>query len=291
MKLESVRESTNVEDRRGQRMGRGGGGPAGIGCFGLILVLGLSYLTGQDPRMFLQMLGAFQQAAPPAQEAPANPGGAPPKDEVGSFVSRVLTSTEDTWESIFSQMNQPYEKPPLVLFTEGVRSGCGIANAAMGPFYCPADSKVYLDTAFFKTLTQRFGSPGDFAAAYVVAHEVGHHVQNVLGVSDQVHGAQQRADEERANALSVRMELQADCYAGVWGNRAAQQGLIEAGDFEEGMRAAASIGDDNIQEMTQGHVQPESWTHGSGEQRQFWLKRGLQTGDPRRCDTFKETRP
>jgi hypothetical protein len=292
MKLEGVRESSNVEDRRGQP-GRGGRSPAGIGCFGLLLVLGLSYATGQDPRVFLQLLGAFQSASPgveaPRESSAPAPGS--PRDEMGVFVNRVLATTEDVWTEIFAEMNQRYPEPPMIVFTAGTRSGCGAASAAMGPFYCPADSSVYLDTAFFKTLQQRFGAPGDFAAAYVIAHEVGHHVQNVFGVSEQVQRAQQRASEERANALSVRLELQADCYAGVWGNRVAQKNLIEPGDFEEGMRAAASIGDDNIQEISQGYVQPESWTHGSGEQRQFWLRRGLQTGDPRRCDTFKETRP
>lgn len=282
MKLEHARESSNVEDRRGQRMGgprRGGG----IGLVGLIVVLALSYFTGQDPRAFLQALGGLD-AAPAEQAAPEAPAGRP-RDQVGAFVSKVLASTEDEWKTIFRESNRPYREPPLVLFTDGVRSACGVAGSEVGPFYCPADSKVYLDTSFFRTLAERFGASGDFAAAYVIAHEVGHHVQNVLGVSDSVQERREAADQRTANALSVRMELQADCYAGVWGHRASKAGLIEPGDFEEGMRAAAAIGDDNIQEMSQGSVTPETWTHGSGEQRQQWLRRGLQTGDPRRCET------
>ncbi|MEO8500850.1 MAG: neutral zinc metallopeptidase [Vicinamibacteria bacterium] len=286
MRLEGREESTNVEDRRGQRMR---GGPAGIGCFGLILVLAVSYFTGQDPRAILQLIGAVQEQAAPQESAPA--AGAP-KDQLGTFSALVLKDTEDTWTGIFAESNQSYQKPRLVLFSQAVRSGCGTASAAMGPFYCPADRKVYLDPSFFAQLSKRFGAPGDFAQGYVIAHEVGHHVQNLIGVSERVTETQQRGTEAQANALSVRLELQADCYAGVWGSHANRdRKIIEPGDFEEGMRAAGSIGDDAIQEMTQGSIHPESWTHGSGEQRQFWLRRGLQTGDWARCDTFKEPRP
>jgi predicted metalloprotease len=286
MRLEGRAESTNVEDRRGQKMR---GGPAGVGCGGLLLVLLLSYFTGQDPRTFLQLLGAMQQDAP-ASQAPAEAGA--PRDQLGKFAALVLKDTEDTWRGIFAQTSQAYEEPPLVLFNGRVRSGCGAASSAMGPFYCPADHKVYLDPVFFDQLSQRFGAPGDFAQAYVIAHEVGHHVQNLLGVSDKVTAAQQNGSEAQANALSVRLELQADCFAGVWGHHANRdRKIIDPGDFEEGMRAAASIGDDSIQEMTEGSVHPESWTHGSGEQRQFWLRRGITTGDPNQCDTFKEKRP
>lgn len=286
MRLEGRPESTNVEDRRGQRMR---GGPAGIGCGGLLLVLALSYFTGEDPRAILQFLGAVQDQAASEEQAPAADA---PKDQLSTFARLVLADTEETWKGIFAQTSQPYEEPPLVLFSQAVRSGCGTASAAMGPFYCPADHKVYLDPVFFEQLSKRFGAPGDFAQAYVIAHEVGHHIQNLLGVSDRVAAAQQRGNEAQGNALSVRLELQADCFAGVWGHHANRdRNVIEPGDFEEGMRAAASIGDDQIQEMTQGSIRPESWTHGSGEQRQFWLRRGLQTGDPNRCDTFKETRP
>jgi predicted metalloprotease len=285
MRLEGRPESVNVEDRRGQRMR---GGPA-IGCGGLILVLALSYFTGQDPRALLQILGAVQEQTAP-EAAPSS--GTAPKDGLGTFARRVVADTELTWKGIFAEGNQAYEEPPVVLFSQAVRSGCGTASAAMGPFYCPADRTVYLDPTFFEQLSKRFGSPGDFAQAYVIAHEVGHHVQNLMGVSEQVIAQQQRGSEERKNALSVRLELQADCFAGVWGHHASRdRKIIEAGDFEEGMRAAASIGDDSIQEMTEGSVHPESWTHGSGEQRQFWLRRGLETGLWSRCDTFKETRP
>ena len=285
MRLEGRTESTNVEDRRGQRMR---GGPAGLGCGGLLLVLALSYFTGQDPQTFLQILSQVQ-----TEPAAMDSGPAPaPSDQLGKFAAIVLADTEETWKGLFAETGQTYEEPPLVLFSEGVRSACGAASSATGPFYCPADRKVYLDPVFFNQLSQRFGAPGDFAQAYVIAHEVGHHVQNLLGVSARVSEAQQRGSESQANALSVRLELQADCFAGVWGHRANRdRKIIEPGDFEEGMRAAASIGDDAIQEMSQGSVQPESWTHGSSEQRQFWLRRGLSTGDPNRCDTFKETRP
>jgi predicted metalloprotease len=286
MRIEGRSESSNVEDRRGRRMA---GGPAGIGCGGFLLVLALSYFTGEDPRTFLQLLGVLQQESAPAQAPSAE---APPKDQLGKFAAIVLKDTEETWNSIFTQKGRPYEEPPLVLFSGAVRSGCGTASSAVGPFYCPADHRVYLDPGFFDQLSRRFGAPGDFAQAYVIAHEVGHHIQNLMGISDRVTSAQERGTETQANALSVRMELQADCFAGVWGNHANRdRKIIEPGDFEEGMRAAASIGDDNIQQQTEGSVRPESWTHGSGEQRQFWLRRGLQTGDPDTCDTFKETRP
>ena len=285
MRLEGRPESRNVEDRRGQRMR---GGPS-LGIGGLVLVLAISYFTGQDPRALLQLLSSASEEAAPSESA--NPAGAP-RDQLGTFTRIVLADTEETWKGIFTGAGQAYEEPPLVLFTEAVRSGCGTASSAMGPFYCPADHKVYLDPAFFEQLSKRFGAPGDFAQAYVIAHEVGHHVQNLTGVSEQVTAAQQRGSEAQRNALSVRLELQADCYAGVWGNRAnRERKIIEPGDFEEGMRAAASIGDDSIQEMTQGSIRPESWTHGSGEQRQFWLRRGLESGDWTRCDTFKEKRP
>ena len=285
MRLEGRPESRNVEDRRGQRMR---GGPA-IGCGGLILVLAVSYFTGQDPRTLLQLLSTVQEQTAPQETAPA---GDAPKDQLGTFARTVLADTEETWKGIFAGANQVYEEPPLVLFSQAVRSGCGTASSAMGPFYCPADHKVYLDPVFFDQLSKRFGAPGDFAQAYVIAHEVGHHVQNLTGVSGQVTAAQARGDAAQGNALSVRLELQADCLAGVWGNHANRdRKIIEPGDFEEGMRAAASIGDDNIQEMTEGSIRPESWTHGSGEQRQFWLRRGLESGDWTRCDTFKEKRP
>jgi hypothetical protein len=199
-------------------------------------------------------------------------------------VSKVLADTEDTWEAIFQRgTGRRYPPPTLVVFNDAVDSACGMNSAAVGPFYCPADQKVYIDLAFFRDLEQRFGAPGDFARAYVIAHEVGHHVQNVLGVFDQV---RQRSTAQTANDLSVRQELQADCFAGVWGHYAAQKQMLEPGDVEEGLNAAAAIGDDRIQRRTQGRVAPESWTHGSSEQRVEWFRRGLDSGRPDACDTF-----
>jgi predicted metalloprotease len=199
----------------------------------------------------------------------------------------VLKDTEDTWTSIFQSNGQRYEEPTLVLFSGATDTACGLGESAMGPFYCPGDRKVYLDTSFFEELDQRFGAPGDFAQAYVIAHEIGHHVQNLLGLSERVQGARQRAGRAEGNALSVRLELQADCYAGVWGHYAAQHDLVQPGDAEEGLRAAASIGDDRLQRQGQGRVVPESFTHGSSEQRVSWLKRGLESGQIQSCDTFQ----
>jgi predicted metalloprotease len=217
----------------------------------------------------------------------AVPTSTPPaNDPHAQFVSTVLGDTEDTWNRIFAQTRTQYQEPVLVLFDGSVRSACGMASSAVGPFYCPTDHKVYLDLSFFRELDQRFGAPGDFAQAYVIAHEVGHHVQTLLGISSRVHQARSRASEAQANALSVRQELQADCYAGVWGHHAGRRDMLEEGDVEEGLRAAAAIGDDRLQRQSQGYVAPESFTHGSAEQRQRWLRRGLQTGDIAQCDTF-----
>ena len=201
-------------------------------------------------------------------------------------MSVVLKDTETTWEQLFQESGESYEPPVLVLFTDATQSACGLGQAAMGPFYCPADRKVYLDLSFFRELDERFGAPGDFAQAYVVAHEIGHHVQTLTGVSARMQAARQRAGEREGNALSVRQELQADCYAGVWGHYAAQEGLLEPGDAEEGLRAAAAIGDDRLQRQSQGTVVPESFTHGSSEQRVEWLRRGLESGRVDSCNTF-----
>jgi predicted metalloprotease len=285
MRWEDGRQSDQVEDRRG---GFSGGRVAVGGCATLILVLVISLLTGNSPLRILQLLNGSSTSgsvvAPPADGSPAAPGG---EDKEKKFVSAVLADTEDTWASIFAASGQRYELPRLVLFTDGTPSACGQGSAAQGPFYCPLDRKVYLDLGFFDELSQRFGAPGDFARAYVIAHEIGHHVQQQLGIADKVDDLRSRSSREDANQLSVRLELQADCFAGVWGNRGARKGLLEPGDAEAGLRAAAAIGDDRLQRMATGRVQPESWTHGSSQQRVEWLRRGLTSGDPGACKTFE----
>ncbi|CAN5251400.1 neutral zinc metallopeptidase [soil metagenome] len=271
----SGRRSEHVEDRRGRGVGVVGGG------IGILVVAGLVWLLGGDP------LAVIQQA----DRAPAGePGDAPPPpttDEEAQFVSAVLASTEDAWSKIFAEEGGDYRVPTLILFTDIVRSGCGTAGAATGPFYCPLDGNVYLDLGFFRELA-RMGGAGDFAAAYVIGHEVGHHVQNLVGVAENVSELQQRNPTE-ANELSVRLELQADCYAGLWANRAnrAQGGrFLEDGDVEEGLAAAAAIGDDRLQRQAGQAASPESFTHGTSEQRASWLRRGLESGQAEACDTF-----
>jgi predicted metalloprotease len=260
-----------------------------MGCGGLLVVAVIALLTGADPQQLLQMLSGAGGA--PTEQAPARPGGqSQPQDQLGQFASVVLRDTEVTWEEVFRQRNARYEPPQLVLFDQAVRSACGLNSSAVGPFYCPLDRKVYLDLSFFNELGRRFGAPGDFAAAYVIAHEVGHHVQTLLGVNEQVNRLRQRASEAESNQLSVRMELQADCLAGIWGHYADTRQVIEPGDFEEGLKAAAAIGDDRLQRMGQGYVQPESWTHGSSEQRVTWLRQGLSSGRIDTCDTFRSRR-
>jgi predicted metalloprotease len=282
MRLDEQRESENVEDRRGRRFGPG----AGIGCGGLLLVLVISVLTGRDPSQLLQLLQGVQQQ----QEVAPAPGGpaAPPADQLGSFASKVLGSTEDVWGKVFRQAGKQYQDPRLVLFSGSTPSACGFGSAATGPFYCPGDHRVYIDLSFFNEMTRKLGAPGDFAQAYVIAHEVGHHVQNLLGIADHVTAAQQRARSEgEANQYSVRLELQADCFAGVWAHHAQKDAnLLEPGDVEEGLNAAAAIGDDRLQQMGQGYVQPESFTHGSSAQRVQWLRKGIETGDPNACKTM-----
>ncbi len=280
------RESSNVEDRRGRRSGIGGGGKIGIGTVLLALV---AMYFGLDPRVVLDTASVVQ---PPAIES--GPGAPRPEaeNELARFSSMVLADTEDTWNEIFRAAGQQYKEPGLVLYTGATRSACGIGQAQMGPFYCPADGKVYLDLAFFGELRDRFRAPGDFAQAYVIAHEVGHHVQNLLGISDRVQQARQRASEAESNQLSVRLELQADCLAGVWANHANQsRQILEQGDVEEGLRAASAIGDDRIQKQVQGYAVPDSFTHGSAAQRVRWFRTGLESGDLRRCDTFSVANP
>ncbi len=286
MRWRNSRESQNVEDYRGQEMPRRGGGMGMKFGIGTIVMLVVAYFLGIDPRIVLGLSQGLGQATEQQTEMPA-PAAGSPQDEAGQFVSRVLGETEDTWNEIFQASGQQYPAPKLVMFSNAAQSACGFASSASGPFYCPADQKVYIDTAFFNQLATEFRAGGDFAAAYVIAHEVGHHVQTVLGISSQVRAAQQRASEEQGNQLQVRMELQADCFAGVWAHHAdARRQVLEPGDIEEALRAAAAVGDDTIQKRAQGYVVPESWTHGSAEMRQQWFQRGFETGSVKACDTF-----
>ncbi|KWE77922.1 metalloprotease [Burkholderia ubonensis] len=290
MRLDDETESQNVEDRRGG--GGFGGGRATIGIGTIVVALAASYFFGIDPRVVLEgasaLQGGRQQAQPQAQPQ-AQHQGAPATDAGAVFTRKVLGNIERTWTTIFStQLHEQYQPPKLVMFTNATPTACGTGQTAMGPFYCPGDRKVYIDLGFYDDLRRRFGAGGDFAQAYVIAHEVGHHVQNLLGISGKVDAARRRSSEARSNALSVRMELQADCFAGVWANNAqrANQRLIEPGDFEQGLKTAAAIGDDRLQQQGQGYVVPESFTHGSSEQRVYWLRRGLESGELSACDTF-----
>lgn len=280
MRLDDQSESRNVEDRRGG-IGRGG---AGLGVGTLVIALAASYFFGIDPAVILGLAsgpGGPSPAGSPAQRPPAN-------DSAARFVSKVLGSTETAWQTIFQEGGQRYREPKLVLFTGATPTACGSGQSAMGPFYCPSDQKIYIDLAFFRDLKDRFHAPGEFAQAYVIAHEVGHHVQNLLGISDKVHAAQRRSGKQAAaNALSVRLELQADCFAGVWGHRANNmQRILEPGEIEQALAAASAIGDDRLQRQTQGQIVPESFTHGTSTQRVRWFKRGMDSGDVRQCDTF-----
>ncbi|MCC7259072.1 MAG: neutral zinc metallopeptidase [Gammaproteobacteria bacterium] len=283
MRWESGRRSENVEDRRGMPVRRGGLVGGGIGT--VLVVLALSYFLGVDPSLLLQNVPVDSTPAP-AEPAPGLTPGADPQAD---FVATVLGYTEDSWAAIFHDAGRTYEPAHLVLFSGAVESACGLGQAAMGPFYCPADRKVYIDLDFYRDLRDRFQAPGDFAQAYVIAHEVGHHVQNLLGTSDEVQRARQAAGERESNALSVRLELQADCFAGVWANRTEEaQRILEQGDVEEGLAAASAIGDDRLQQQGRGYVTPDSFTHGSSAQRVHWFRRGLETGDPAQCDTLTE---
>lgn len=282
MRFDNGRQSDNVEDRRGAggrsglRMGRG---KIGIGTIVLALV---ALYFGVDPSL---VLNSALTGAPPPVEAPAQ--RSPADDAQARFVSMVLADTEDTWHTLFQQGGGRYIEPKLVLFTGATRTACGLGQAAMGPFYCPGDQRVYIDLAFYDELRTRFRAPGDFAQAYVIAHEVGHHVQNLLGISEKVQSMRQRLSEAEGNALSVRLELQADCFSGVWAHHAdrARQ-VLEAGDVEEALGAAAAIGDDRLQQQAQGYAVPDSFTHGTSAQRVRWFKRGLESGSLKTCDTF-----
>lgn len=284
MRLEDQRASQNVEDRRGMRAagGRMGGG---LGLGTIVIVLLISWVTGTNPLTLFQLAGGLSGGG---ASAPVEQGrtGAPTDDPQAIFAARVLGSTEDAWSRVFQAAGERYQPPTLVLFDEAVQSACGTNSSAVGPFYCPADQKLYIDLTFFRQLDEQFGAPGDFAQAYVVAHEVGHHIQTLTGISERVSAARQRASEVEGNRLSVLQELQADCFAGVWANHASDRNLLQEGDVEEGLRAAAAIGDDVLQKRGQGRVSPESWTHGSSEQRVTWLRRGMTEGTVDACDTF-----
>lgn len=278
MRWREGRQSANVEDRRG--MGRGG--MAIGGGLGGIVILVIALLLGADPRQLLEQLPSDTQAPATQSSRPTNPE----EEELRGLVGAVLADTEDVWNDIFRQMGRQYREPTLVLFTDQVQSACGVAGASVGPFYCPGDQKLYIDLSFYRELKTRFRAPGDFAQAYVIAHEVGHHVQNLLGTMDQVNSARQRMSEGEANQLSVRLELQADFLAGVWAHHAQKRGVLEQGDVEEALGAASAIGDDRLQRETQGYVVPDSFTHGTSEQRIRWFRKGLETGDIRQGDTF-----
>lgn len=289
--MDGQEESSNVEDARGSSDGGGrgfrlGGGGIGLGTVAIALVAGWAF--GINPLTILGMLDG-QGGGQSVQTAPG-PTTAPPADDPQArFVSQVLRSTEVVWTDVFREGGKTYQNPRLTLYRNSRATGCGQGDAAMGPFYCPADAHVYLDMGFFDTMRTRLGAPGQFAQAYVVAHEVAHHVQNQLGISDKVDAARQRGSEAQANAMSVRLELQADCFAGVWAKRsqAAQGWRLEQGDIETALNAASQIGDDNLQRKSRGQVVPESFTHGSSAQRVGWFKRGFESGSPDTCNTFE----
>jgi predicted metalloprotease len=299
MRWRGRRQSTNIRDVRGSggfggfggmRGGFGGGlgggrvrrAGGGFGIGTIVVILIVAWFLGINPLALLSGGNISTGPAPQGQQG-VRTGQS---EEARDFVATVLADTEDTWSAIFSQAGENYPEPTLTLFSGSVASACGQASAATGPFYCPGDQDLYIDLAFFEELQRRFGAPGDFAQAYVLAHEVGHHVQNVLGVLEESQRRQSRASEGEANTISVRTELQADCFAGIWAHHTQRQGLLEEGDIEEAMRAAAAVGDDAIQQRTQGYVVPESFNHGTSEQRATWFRRGLESGNVEACDTF-----
>jgi uncharacterized protein len=303
MRWRMGRQSQNVEDQRGSGGGFGGGlggglgggmpripmgGRAragGIGGFGLIVIVVLMLIFGVDPSMLMQGGGAPTYT--PGDNSMIQTGS---DDELKQFSASVLGSTEDVWKGIFQQAGRQYHEPTLVLFTGAVQSACGYTQSAVGPFYCPGDQKLYIDLGFLQELTRQLNAPGDFAQAYVIAHEVGHHVQNELGVMEKTQAMQQQMSEEERNAISVRIELQADCFAGVWAYHVnSDTQMIEPGDIEEAINAASAVGDDAIQQQTQGYVRPESFTHGTSQQRMKWFNTGFRSGDPTTCDTFSGT--
>jgi predicted metalloprotease len=280
MRIGGYRGSGNVQDRRGMGMAAGG-----LGIGGVVIAL-IAMFFGVDPAVLNEITQG--QPSPQQQQAQRQAPKGPPQDAQGKFVSQVLASTEDTWQAIFRASGRDYPEPTLVLYEGGTRTACGMGQAAMGPFYCPRDQSLYIDLAFFRDLQARFRAPGDFAQAYVIAHEVGHHVQKTLGVMDQLERLRaQGVSRAQYNQASVRVELQADCYAGIWAHHAGQANLLSDGDIEEGLNAAAAIGDDRLQKQTQGRVVPESFTHGSSAQRVRWFKRGLESGRTADCDALR----
>jgi uncharacterized protein len=290
MRWEDYRQSENLEDRRGGGGGSYAGMPGGRGGLGIgtMIILGLAgWALGIDPRLLMggaELVQGMRGGSAP-QSAPAS---GPPKDDIGKFVTTVLAMNEDIWTKVLpAQANKQYQKPQLVMFTGVSRSGCGKAEAAMGPFYCPEDRKVYLDQSFFQEMQRKLGGGGDFAYAYVIGHEIGHHIQNQLGILSKVTQVRERVSERESNALSVRVELQADCFAGVWAHNVQAMGRLDQGDIEEAMKTAAAIGDDRLQKAGRGVVVPDSFTHGSSEQRTRWFTAGFQSGSMRSCDTFK----
>lgn len=283
MRWDNGRRSDNIEDQRGRRIMPGGVKGGGIGIL-LLALVGMFF--GVDPALILDLLGNGDLAlSPPARERVAPPN--PQQDRLADFVSVVLADTEDTWDDQFRRMGKVYQEPKLVLFSGSVESACGFAQSATGPFYCGGDHKVYIDLAFYKELKQQLHAPGDFAQAYVIAHEIGHHVQNQLGILDKVHSAQKSSSQKTANQLLVRLELQADCFAGMWAHHADRaRKVIEPGDIDEALNAASRIGDDRLQRRSQGYVTPDSFTHGTSAQRAHWFRQGFDTGDIQQCNTF-----
>jgi len=291
MQWEDYRQSENVEDRRGSGGGDFAGLPGGRGGLGIgtMVVLGLvGWALGIDPRLLIggaELIGGIGGRQAPTQETRRQAG--PPQDEMGRFVSAVLAQNEDVWSKLLPQQaNRRYEPPRLVIFDRVSSSACGTAQSAMGPFYCPPDKRVYLDLSFFQEMQRRLGGGGDFAYAYVIGHEVGHHIQNLLGILPRANQLRERSSQREANAISVRIELQADCFAGVWAHNIQAMGRIDQGDIEEAMRTAAAIGDDKLQQASRGQVVPDSFTHGSSAQRQRWFNTGFRTGSMQACDTF-----
>jgi predicted metalloprotease len=283
MRWRDRRQSANIEDRRGMT----GGKVAIGGGLGTIVILLIALLFGADPRQLLEQLPAGDPSAGTQTARPTNPE----EEELKQFTAVVLAETEDVWNEVFRQNGRQYQEPRLVIFSDRVQSACGLAGSAVGPFYCPGDAQLYLDLSFFRELRSRFQAPGDFAVAYVIAHEVGHHVQNLMGTMERVNAAQSRMSREEANRVSVRLELQADFLAGVWAHHAQRKGLLEQGDIEEALGAASAVGDDRLQKEGQGYVVPDSFTHGTSEQRVRWFRKGLETGDIRQGDTFNMRDP